>query len=70
MACCLLVMVTFAKNLVGGHMAELSIPISETTLARLRELARWEGSSITEALDQAVNEQYDRKFGTPRTPAM
>jgi len=43
-------------------MAETSIPISETTLARLRELARWEGCSLNEALDHAVNEQYDRKF--------
>ena len=43
-------------------MAETSILLSETTLTRLRELARWEGRSIDEALDQAVNEQYDRKF--------
>src|SRR5262249_54112475 len=41
---------------------ENSIPISETTLARLRELARWAGISLNEALDQAIKEQYDRKF--------
>ena len=43
-------------------MANSSIPISETTLARLRELARWAGISLDEALDQAVKAQYDRKF--------
>jgi hypothetical protein len=43
-------------------MAESSVPISETTLARLRELARWAGISVNEALDQAIKEQYDRKF--------
>jgi hypothetical protein len=43
-------------------MAETSIPISETTLARLQELARWAGVSVDEALDQAVKDQYDRKF--------
>jgi len=43
-------------------MAETSVFISETTLGRLRELARWESHSIDEALDHAVNEQYDRKF--------
>jgi len=43
-------------------MAETSIPISETTLARLRELARWAGISVQEALDQAIQDQYDRKF--------
>jgi hypothetical protein len=51
-----------AKNLEGGHMAEANIPISETTLARLRELARWDSCSINDVLDQAVNEQYERKF--------
>jgi hypothetical protein len=43
-------------------VAKTSILISKTTLARLRELARLESRSINEALDQAVNEQYDRKF--------
>jgi predicted transcriptional regulator len=43
-------------------MAETSILISETSLARLSELARWESRSVSDALDQAVNEQYDRKF--------
>jgi hypothetical protein len=43
-------------------MAETSIPIAETTLARLRELARWAGISLDEALNQAVKDQYDRKF--------
>jgi hypothetical protein len=43
-------------------MADTSIPISETTLARLRELARWDGISLNEALDQAIQSLYDRKF--------
>jgi hypothetical protein len=43
-------------------MAETSILLSETTLARLRELARWAGVSLNEALDQAVQAQYDRQF--------
>jgi hypothetical protein len=43
-------------------MAETTIPISETTLARLRELARWSGTSVNEALDRAIKEQYDRSF--------
>jgi hypothetical protein len=43
-------------------MAETSITIAETTLTRLQELARWTGVSVNEALDQAVREQYDRKF--------
>jgi len=43
-------------------MAETTIPISETTLAQLHELARWAGISVSEALDQAIKDQYDRKF--------
>src|SRR5215469_14080415 len=43
-------------------MADSNIPIGETTLARLRELARWAGCSLDEALDQAIKDQYDRKF--------
>ncbi len=43
-------------------MADASISISETTLARLRELARWAGISLDEALNQAVKDQYDRRF--------
>jgi hypothetical protein len=43
-------------------MAETSIPVSETTLARLQELARRAGVSVNEALDAAVKEQHDRKF--------
>jgi hypothetical protein len=43
-------------------MSDSSIPISETTLARLRELARWADVSVNEALDQAIKDQYDRKF--------
>src|SRR5262245_38663309 len=42
-------------------MAGATIPIAETTLARLRELARWAGSSLDEALDQAIKDQCDRK---------
>lgn len=43
-------------------MADTSIPISEVTLARLRELARWAGTSVEEALDRAIKDQCDRKF--------
>ena len=43
-------------------MAETSIHISETTLARLSELARWESCSVNDILEQAIKEQYDRKF--------
>jgi hypothetical protein len=43
-------------------MTETNIPISEVTLARLQELARWSGISVGEALDQAIKDQYDRKF--------
>ncbi len=43
-------------------MAETSIPLSELSLARLRELARWAGIAVNEALDQAIRDQYDRKF--------
>jgi hypothetical protein len=43
-------------------MTETSVPISEITLARLRELARWAGTSVNEALDRAIKDQYDHKF--------
>jgi hypothetical protein len=43
-------------------MAETTLPVCATTLARLQELARWAGISLNEALDQAVKDQYDRKF--------
>jgi hypothetical protein len=43
-------------------MAETNIPISDISLARLQELARWASISVHEALDQAIKEQYDRKF--------
>ena len=43
-------------------MAETSLPVSPATLERLRELARWAGVSVDAALDQAVQELYDRKF--------
>jgi hypothetical protein len=43
-------------------MADAGVPISETTLARLRELARWSGISLDEALCQAINDQYERRF--------
>ena len=43
-------------------MADASIPISEVTLARLRELARWAGVSVDDALEQAVKDQYDCRF--------
>ncbi|MBI1913681.1 MAG: CopG family transcriptional regulator [Planctomycetes bacterium] len=43
-------------------MAETTITLSETTLARLQELARWAGVSLSEALDRAVKDQYDKNF--------
>jgi hypothetical protein len=43
-------------------MAETTIPIREATLARLHELASWAGVSIQEALDRAINDQFDRQF--------
>jgi hypothetical protein len=43
-------------------MPEKSIPISETTLAQLQELACWASLSVNDALERAVKEQYDRKF--------
>jgi hypothetical protein len=43
-------------------MAELNVTVSETTLARLEEMANWEGVSVAEVLERAVNEQYDRQF--------
>jgi hypothetical protein len=39
-----------------------NISINETTRARLQELARWAGISIDEALDQAIKDQYGRRF--------
>jgi hypothetical protein len=36
--------------------------MSAVTLARLRELARWFGISVEQALDQAIQDQYDRTF--------
>jgi hypothetical protein len=48
--------------LEGRPMAETSIPISEITLARLRELARWADISVDDALNQAIKDQYDRRF--------
>ncbi len=43
-------------------MTANNIPISETTLARLRELARWSGSTLDDALDRAIKDQYDQQF--------
>lgn len=43
-------------------MTETTIPVSETTLARLHELARWAGTSVQDALDRAIQDQYDNKF--------
>jgi hypothetical protein len=43
-------------------MADETIPISEISLTRLRELARWAGISVNDALARAIKDQYDRKF--------
>jgi hypothetical protein len=52
----------FLRAPEDNSMADATISIAEATLARLRELARWESISINEALDQAIKDQYDRKF--------
>jgi hypothetical protein len=43
-------------------MAKTSICLSEIALSRLQEMARWAGVSVQEALEHAINDQYDRKF--------
>lgn len=43
-------------------MAETSIPVSVASLTRLQELAGWAGVSVNEVLEQAIRDQYDRKF--------
>jgi hypothetical protein len=43
-------------------MAETPIVISEAAQAKLRELAEWSGLSVNEALERAIQDQYDRKF--------
>ena len=43
-------------------MTDTHIPISPDSLARLRELARWAGVSLDEALDRVIKDQYDRRF--------
>jgi predicted transcriptional regulator len=43
-------------------MAETPIVLSEATRAKLQELARWAGIPISEALEQAINDLYDRRF--------
>lgn len=43
-------------------MAEVPILLSEATLAKLRELAGWAGVSLEHALEQVIDEHYDRLF--------
>jgi hypothetical protein len=43
-------------------MAETSIPVSDTALSRLQEMASWAGVTVQEALEQAIKDQYDRNF--------
>lgn len=43
-------------------MDEATFPISKKVARRLRELAGWLGSSSEAALEQAINELYERKF--------
>jgi hypothetical protein len=42
--------------------AEDTIRVSGVTLARLKELAAWSGTSVEEALSQAVQQQHDARF--------
>jgi hypothetical protein len=42
--------------------SQAAIEVSQPTLTRLRELAKWAGISEQEALARAVKEYYDRKF--------
>jgi hypothetical protein len=44
------------------NMADKSVVVPETVAARLEEMARWAGISVEDALVQAINDQYDRKF--------
>ncbi len=48
-------------------MADSSVAISDTTLSRLRELARRAGCSVEEVLEQTIRDEYDRKC-PPITP--
>ena len=43
-------------------MAESTVLVSATTLARLEEMASWAGVSVAEVLEDAVKAQYDRQF--------
>ena len=43
-------------------MADVPILVSEATRAKLEELANWAGIPVSEALERAVNDDYDRKF--------
>lgn len=43
-------------------MSEPVIPISDTALRQLRELAEWSGRPLLETLEQVIKEQYDRQF--------
>jgi hypothetical protein len=42
-------------------MPDTNVAISDTTLSRLRELARRAGSSVEEVLEQVVKDEHDRK---------
>lgn len=43
-------------------MSELNVSISEVSLSLLNELARWSGVSVQDALEAAIQDQYERKF--------
>jgi hypothetical protein len=43
-------------------MAETPLLVSDATRTKLEELACWAGISVAEALERAINDQYDRKF--------
>jgi Ribbon-helix-helix protein, copG family len=43
-------------------MAERTLEVSAPSYGRLQEMAAWAGISIDDVLEQAIREQYERKF--------
>jgi predicted transcriptional regulator len=45
-------------------MSTATIPVSDTTLRLLREMAEWANVSVEAALEKAIQEQHERQFWT------
>jgi hypothetical protein len=43
-------------------MSNMTVAIRQAALRKLQELAQWSGLSIDDALEKAINDQYDRQF--------